>query len=272
MKKLKRIGANQSLHRTVRKVKRKERVHSAFRKTAGPAAMVTLSLILAAAAVWASVKVWQKAGRVESLQFRSAKLEGLDVLDSASVMAVSGLKLPCAFTRARPREIERRIEGLPWVAAAIVNRNWLSRSLRIRIRERKPVVWINADSICLADSSGMVLPPVLGHQFDFPVVSGIPVEAVRTGNVAFSASWTRARSILETLGNQDREIGPLVSEIVLDKERLTIHTLSGIRICLPVSATADRLGRAAFLIRALMMAGKTTAEVDLRFDRVAYVR
>lgn len=268
----KRVGANRSLHRTVQKVKRHERIQTAVRKTSRPmAAFVAVGLVIVAAA-WISVKAWHKAGQMPSLQFRSASVEGLDILDSASVLRAAGLKLPCAFTHLNRKEMEKRIRALPWVFDVQLDRRWMRKQVCIRIRERQPVAWLNADSVYLADAAGTVMAPALGRLFDLPVISGIPVAAVRTGNVSSNEAWKQARSVFDFLNRKDRELLPMLSEILIEKERLTLYTISGLRVQLPISQALTRLEKAAFLIRTLTMAGRNDGDVNLCYDRVAYVR
>lgn len=268
----KRVGANASLHRTVQKVKRHERVQTAVRKTSKPLAAFVAAALVIGAAAWAGAKVWQKAAHAHALQFRSVSVEGFDVLDSAAIMRAAGLTLPCAFTKVNPKRVERQIRALPWVLEVTLDRKWMRKQLCIRIRERQPLVWLSADSVYLADASGRVLPPALGRLFDLPVISGIPPAEVATGNVSSTAAWKQAMSVFDFLHHKDRELLPMLSEVLVEKERLTLYTISGIRVQIPAAQALARLEKAVFLIRTLAMAGRNQGDVNLCFDRVAYVR
>jgi cell division protein FtsQ len=73
-------------------------------------------------------------------------------------------------------ERRRRLLAIDWVADAAVSRIWPDR-LSVRIRERKPVAFVEVQStVLLIDSQGMLLEPPPQAQFSFPVLSGVRAE------------------------------------------------------------------------------------------------
>jgi cell division protein FtsQ len=73
-------------------------------------------------------------------------------------------------------ERRRRLLAIDWVEDAAVSRVWPDR-LAVRIRERKPVAFVEVQSaVMLIDGQGMLLEPPPQAQFSFPVLSGVRAE------------------------------------------------------------------------------------------------
>lgn len=73
-------------------------------------------------------------------------------------------------------ERRRRLLAIDWVEDAAVSRVWPDR-LAVRIRERKPVAFVEVQSaVMLIDGQGMLLEPPPQARFTFPVLSGVRAE------------------------------------------------------------------------------------------------
>lgn len=70
-------------------------------------------------------------------------------------------------------ERRKAIEELPWVESASVQRI-LPNRVRVTITERTPVAFLrNGTELALIDARGVILDRPDGHDFQFPIVSGV---------------------------------------------------------------------------------------------------
>lgn len=76
-------------------------------------------------------------------------------------------------------ERRRAIEELPWVESASVQRI-LPNRVRVEITERTPVAFLRSGTeLALIDAGGVILERPAGHDFQFPVVSGVQESVAR---------------------------------------------------------------------------------------------
>src|SRR5439155_7421705 len=70
-------------------------------------------------------------------------------------------------------QAKRDVESIPWVRSAVVTRSY-PHCLAVRVEERVPVAFVNADGrIKLIDGEGMLLERPEKASFNFPVLSGL---------------------------------------------------------------------------------------------------
>jgi len=70
-------------------------------------------------------------------------------------------------------ERRKAIEELPWVESASVQRI-LPNRVRVEITERTPVAFLRSGAeLALIDARGVILDRPAGHDFQFPIVSGV---------------------------------------------------------------------------------------------------
>jgi cell division protein FtsQ len=149
---------------------------------------------------------------------------------------------------------QKRIEGLPWVAHASIDRVFPDR-LDVRITERAPfAAWHIDGSELLIDSMGRVLGPMPAN-----LTQPLP-------RIAGAGASTQAAALFAML----REFPVLAQQLAVaervGRRRWTLRLATGLVIALPAEGEPAALRRAAALMEAGFGAGE---EIDLRVpDRV----
>lgn len=159
------------------------------------------------------------------------------------------------FARARTllsfdtKAAQKRIESLPWVAHASIDRVFPDR-LDVRITERAPfAVWQIDGSETLIDRTGRVLGAVPGN-----ATPALP-------RIAGPGASTQAAALFDLLARYPSLAGQLVLAERVGRRRWTLRLSSGLAIALPAVGEADALRRAMALAEAGFGAGE---EIDLR--------
>lgn len=93
------------------------------------------------------------------LGVHEVRVEGAVQTAPAEVVAATRLRPSDALVRLDARRISRRVEQLPWVEAASMEREW-PQTVRIRVKERTPAALAPCtEGMCLVDRTGRVLAP-----------------------------------------------------------------------------------------------------------------
>jgi cell division protein FtsQ len=176
----------------------------------------------------------------------------------ADVFDAVGLAAAPTMLSFDTRHARRRIESLPWVERASVERVVPDR-IEVRIIERTPyAVWRLGSSEFLIDKVGRAL----GTAPKGAATQQLP-------RVAGEGAATEARRLFELLAGE-----PVLARQVALAERVggrrwTLHLTAGGRILLPAEGEAEALLRALQIARAQ---GRWDGEIDLRVAHRPLVR
>lgn len=159
-------------------------------------------------------------------------------------------------------DAKRRIESLPWVASAEVERR-LPHALRIVITERQPVAILQTgDRSVLIDAKGVQIVQVASQAGDLPIVTG-------RGAAENVASLIADLEAFPDLGSRVKaavRVGDRRWDVKLD----SVET--GIEVRLPETETAAAWGRLAELDRKHRLLARDVALIDLRLPDRMVVR
>lgn len=120
-----------------------------------------------------SARIEQAAG-LGGVRIDAISMSGHRFTSEADILAAVGLGPAAAALSGDLVDLRRRLEALPWVETAAVERV-LPDGLSIRIRERRPIaVWRRVDPPrqTLIDASGRELSDIVGGSGDLPIVTG----------------------------------------------------------------------------------------------------
>lgn len=102
------------------------------------------------------------------------QVRGASKAQAAAVRAGLGITPGTPMVSADPSAARRRLEALPWVERATVQRSWPS-TITVSVTERTPVATMGTgSSAVVVDATGRTLGPAAGQ--DLPVLGGPPVE------------------------------------------------------------------------------------------------
>lgn len=206
---------------------------------------------------------------------REVTITGYERLTPAEIQVAAGLDSPVLLWEIRPAEVIRRLQSLPRVYAADVDRR-LPNRVSIRITEREPVALVlYHDRYFLeVDGTGRILavrdsvgtPPL-------PVVTGLPVASGTAGETLDSPLAGTAAQVATALGREGRRI---ISEIHLDEAgAVLLYTVEGTPVFLGVEGPWNRKIDALLGIRqSLVDSGENVAVayIDLRSAERPVVR
>lgn len=181
---------------------------------------------------------------------------GEDILEALGVNArtpILGLDLVDA---------KRRIESLPWVASAEIERR-LPHALRIVITEREPVAILQtAERSMLIDAKGVEIVPVAAQSGNLPIVTG---RGAAENVAALLADLARFPEIGGRVKAAVR-VGDRRWDIKLDS------VATGVEVRLPEIDGAAAIGRLAELDRKHRLLERDVALIDLRMPDRMVVR
>lgn len=219
------------------------------------AAFVRLSVLVAVAvAVWA-------AFFSPLLAVRTVKLVGARHVSSSEVARVAGLDESDNLLLLSPTEIARRVQTLPWVKSANVDRA-LPGTVRVRIVERKPAVALSLGAArWTIDARGRVLRS--GARSSLPTLAGAEVAGVEPGAELATPEISGA---LKTFRSMPRALRKRLGAIfVPSPERITVSLTDGTQIRY---GSARRLKAKHEVVKALLARlearGTTAAYIDVR--------
>lgn len=125
------------------------------RRDAGRRRLKRATLVLAVLAVAVGVVV---ATRTPLLDVDRVTVSGAERTEVDAVVEASGVELGEPLVSVSADAVARRVERLPWVATARVERSWPS-TVKVHVSERVPVatVQVTDDHAALVDAEGQVL-------------------------------------------------------------------------------------------------------------------
>ena len=109
----------------------------------------------------------------ELFRLENIRVENNQRLSREKLLALGEVRPGMNLFEVDPNEVGLRIEQLPWVRSALVERQF-PRDLRIRIEERTAEAIVKLDHFYYVDSYGELFKVLeAGDSLDFPVISGI---------------------------------------------------------------------------------------------------
>jgi cell division protein FtsQ len=202
------------------------------------------------------------------------RVEGVHYLDARAVAEAAGLATGQDLFRVDLARARQALRLHPRIAAVEVTRRW-PRGIRVRVRERAPVLLVRHGEAWEMDSTGVLLAPLaLGVVADVPLLSGVSFESlpagaqVRTPDVARGLAWVAA------LHARELQLLGQVSEVdVGDAQATLLHLASGTRVRGPAWPPGVRdLSALRTVLADLARRGQTAEEVDVRFRNQVIVR
>lgn len=236
----------------------------------GLKAGVLLALLIAGALGWRSGKIEALAARAEArgvalLAKCGFRVEEVDVVGRAHVepkvlLETAGLARGDPIFGFSPESVRRRIEILPWVATAAVERR-LPGTVAITIIERKPIaLWQHNERISMIDAAGINLGPAsLDAAPDLPLVVG--------GDAA-----THAAELLDLLAQHSGIAKRVQASSWIGSRRWDLKMDNGVEVLLPETGLAGALQQLDDAEASSRVLERDVVAVDLRLPGKMVVR
>jgi cell division protein FtsQ len=186
------------------------------------------------------------------LALREVLVQGRGRTSQAELMTALDLRLGAPILALDPETLRTRLEALPWVARASVERR-LPDTLFITVEEREPLaLWQHEGQIALIDQGGTVIPNATPASFaDLPMVVG-------DGANLHAAELT-------ALLAQDAELAARVTAAVwVGNRRWNIRLDNGVDVRLPEVNGAAAWAELATLQRQHGLIDRDLTAIDMR--------
>jgi cell division protein FtsQ len=187
----------------------------------------------------------------------NVEVTGRATTKTATILAALGARRGTPIFAVDPDRARRRLERLPWVRSATIERR-LPATLFVRLVERRPLaVWQHDGRQQLIDRQGEVIPVKdLGRFARLPTVVG--ADAAR-----------HAAALLAMLAQQPALAARVTAAIRVDDRRWDVHIDHRIDVRLPEENPAAAWAKLAELERTTRLLQRDVEAVDLRLsDRV----
>jgi cell division septal protein FtsQ len=227
--------------------------------------VLLLFIIVAFLAITSLANRWRGELLVERLDIR-----GNRILTENELGALARVPLGKPLYDVELLEVRSRVRLSPYVADAVVARD-LPATIRITIRERKPVAILGGQESFFVSADGYVLPPVNSKEvFDLPIITGAgQSQPINVGTRITSENFKAAVQILSEAASLDRDLYHLISEINISSPEPTVYVAEqGIPIFFRKDSIRTQLVYfLSFWNQCVRQQGsERLRSVDLRFD------
>jgi cell division protein FtsQ len=191
------------------------------------------------------------------LDVDDVRVTGTQLVAPADVRRASGVRTGDALLFVDTAAAERRVEQLPWVDEASIERR-LSGELVVKVTERRPAVWARKapDSVALVDGRGRVLADVPEVPPDLPEVSGLAMLPPVGQDIT-------PRAAVGVLGQLPAELGGRVARVLTDGGAVALQLRDGPELRLGPPTRVPAKARAALAVLGTITGGPPTY-VDVR--------
>jgi cell division protein FtsQ len=235
-----------------------------------------LALLVIAAGATEIVSLWRSGDLPERLAAARAtaivlsadagfRVEEVDVMgrdhtDPRTLLAAAGLKRGDPIFSFDPEEARERIESLPWVASAAVERR-LPNDVTITLVERKPIaLWQHNERISLIAADGATLGAAAVEAYpDLPLVVG--------GDAPIHAS-----ELLRLLAGHPDIAKRIESSSWIGSRRWNLRMDNGVEVMLPEDGLADAIQQLADAEASTRLLERDVVALDLRLPGKMIVR
>jgi cell division protein FtsQ len=176
-------------------------------------------LIVAFLGITSLANRWRGELLVERLDIR-----GNRILSEKDLVALAKVPIGTPLYSVDLLEVRSRVRLNPYVADAVIAHD-LPATIKINIRERKPVAILGGSETLYVSEEGYVLPPVNSKEvLDLPVITGArQSEALEGGTKITSEGFKPAIEILSDAEALDRDLYHRISEINIDSLEPTVY-------------------------------------------------
>jgi cell division protein FtsQ len=185
------------------------------------------------------------------------RVTGTQLVAPGDVRRASGVRAGDPLLFVDIGAAERRVEQLPWVDEASVERR-LSGELVVNVTERRPDVWARKapDSVALIDGRGRVLADAPEAPAELPELSGL-------STVPPAGQDITPRAAVGVLDQLPSELGGRIARVVTDGAAVTLQLGDGPELRLGPPTRVQAKARAALAVLGTITGGPP-AYVDVR--------
>ena len=194
------------------------------------------------------------------LRVADIRVEGRGTTDRATILAALGAGLGTPILAVDPVRAEKRLEALPWVSAAVIERH-LPDTLYVRLVERTPLaLWQHDGKVQLIDEAGSVIPVTRLERFaKLPLVVGADA----------ASHAARLRAMLAREPDLDTRV---TAAVRVGGRRWNLRIDGKVDVLLPADDAAGAVAALARLERSSAILDRDVQAVDMRLPDRLVVR
>jgi cell division protein FtsQ len=194
------------------------------------------------------------------LRVEDIRVEGGATTDRATILAALGAGPGTPILAIDPARAEKRLEALPWVSSAVIERQ-LPNTVYVRLVERRPLaLWQHDGKIQLIDDAGTVIPVTRLDRFSrLPLVVG-PDAA------------QEAASLLAMLAKEPDLDRRVTAAVRVGGRRWNVRIDGRIDVLLPEEDPLGAWAALAHLERSSAILDREVASIDMRLPDRLVVR
>jgi cell division septal protein FtsQ len=188
-----------------------------------------VSFLIVGSLVFLGNHSYRKLCHSDFFQITTIDIEGSRKTNKEQIVALSSIDIHSNLLALNVAQIQSKLENHPWVAKAVITRDWPNRLL-ISLKEKKPVVLLNqSDGLWYLDRKGRMITlagPL--QELDFPVVTGLEKISQDNGSQQDSIPSLQDVFTLLKLADKGNSILPSqnISEIhINDKGEMILYLL-----------------------------------------------
>jgi hypothetical protein len=181
--------------------------------------VLLLFLIVAFLGITSLANRWKGELLVERIDIR-----GNRILTEKELVALANVPIGTPLYDVDLLEIRSRVRVNSYVADGVVAHD-LPATIKITIRERKPVAVLGGSEPFYVSAEGYVLPPVNSKEvFDLPVITGMEQpQSIKAGMKIASENFDVAVEILSEAAVLDGDLYHLISEVNIGSLEPTVY-------------------------------------------------
>jgi cell division protein FtsQ len=232
-------------------------------------ALVAVGVALAAGS-WPWLRVQETTQHAEAwlldrsatlgLRVADIRVEGRGTTDRATILAALGAGLGTPILAVDPVRAEKRLEALPWVSAAVIERR-LPDTIYVRLVERTPLaLWQHEGKLQLIDEAGSVIPVTRLDRF-------AKLALVVGADAAIHAAELRAM-----LAKEPDLDARVTAAVRVGGRRWNLRIDGRIDVLLPADDAAGAVAALARLERSSAILDRDVQAVDMRLPDRLVVR
>jgi len=164
------------------------------------------------------------------LSLDRVEISGTSILSAQDIKSIAKIKTGISLLDIDLHQIQVRLEKEPYIQAAIVSRDF-PNCLKIMIKERIPVCYLNSGTLWLIDQNGIILPlPKERLKTNLPVITGFENDSARcrAGLPAPNRDMFTALNLIKTAALKTSSLYAEISEIYAwNHGEFIIYTVNG---------------------------------------------
>jgi cell division protein FtsQ len=194
------------------------------------------------------------------LRVADIRVEGRATTDRETILAALGADMGTPILAVDPGRAERRLEALPWVSSAVIERR-LPDTIYVRLVERRPLaLWQHNGKLQLIDDAGIVIPVARIDRFaKLPLVVGPDAP-------------TEAASLLAILAKEPDLERRVTAAVRVGGRRWNLRVDGRIDVLLPADDAAGAWAALAHIERSSAILDRDVEAVDMRLPDRLVVR